>query len=124
MFSPHGIAYQSLQPFVDSHLKQQSALPLTALLHCFDRIENPWYLGGNICTGMPGGLEIARRLRAKVWISAHDGDKDVSGISTTQLVTTKYKRDDLEKALGSGDGVVVTQALLLESGDEKTIPSF
>lgn len=121
MFSPHGIVYPSLQPFVDSHLKHQSALPLTALLHCFNRIENPWYLGGNICTGMPGGVEIARRLHAKVWISSHDGDKDVSGIVTTQLVTTKYKRDDIEKALALEDGVVVTQALLLESGDEKTI---
>ncbi|KAK7952023.1 uncharacterized protein PG986_007751 [Apiospora aurea] len=79
IFSPHGINYAHLVPYASSHLVSEAALPLTALLHCMDSISNPWWLGGNICAGLPAGAEIARRLCARVWLSAHDGDKTVRG---------------------------------------------
>jgi hypothetical protein len=102
IFSPHGIPYTSLHPYVQSHLLQENAsIPLTALLHCFDRLSNPWYLGGNICAGYPGGLEIARELQAETWISAHDDDdKETTGIATKKLVIQKWNKEEVTNLAG------------------------
>ncbi|KAK8083122.1 hypothetical protein PG996_001903 [Apiospora saccharicola] len=103
IFSPHGINYAHLAPYASSHLVSEAALPLTALLHCMDSISNPWWLGGNICAGLPAGAEIARRLCARVWLSAHDGDKDVKGLATGLLKTRKYGRDEVLDVVSPGD---------------------
>ncbi|KAI1345289.1 hypothetical protein F5Y15DRAFT_23165 [Xylariaceae sp. FL0016] len=99
IFSPHGLSYANLASYATSHLVSEAALPLTALLHCMDRINNPWWLGGNICAGVPYGAEIASMLGAKVWVSAHDGDKDVRGLATGMLKTRKWKREEIEGAI-------------------------
>jgi len=96
IYSPHGCNYKSISPYASAHLVTQAALPLTALLHCFDRIQNPWYLGGNICAGFPGGLEIAQNLLARCWISAHDGDKDTRGMGTLQIKTRHFAKKEVE----------------------------
>ena len=36
--------------------------------------QNPWYMGGNIGSGLPGGSEIVQSLLAKAWNSADDGE--------------------------------------------------
>ncbi|OWP06984.1 hypothetical protein B2J93_7718 [Marssonina coronariae] len=95
--APHGIAWKALEPYAATHLQPQGALPVTALLHCFDRIQNAWYLGGNICSGLPGGIEVAQRLQAQVWISAHDGEKEIQGLANRNLVVQKFARADVEK---------------------------
>ncbi|KAI6093939.1 hypothetical protein F4821DRAFT_7800 [Hypoxylon rubiginosum] len=140
LFSPHGISYEHLVPYVTSHLVSEAALPLTALLHCMDSITNPWWLGGNICAGVPAGAEIATKLGARVWISAHDGEKEVRGLATGMLKTKRWKREEVEEALGpraempkpneeklgharntstgSGSGGVTTEVLRLGSGGE------
>jgi hypothetical protein len=41
IFAPHGISYSSLHAYTVSYLAPIGALPLTALLHCFDSIDNP-----------------------------------------------------------------------------------
>ncbi|OTB08702.1 hypothetical protein M426DRAFT_7428 [Hypoxylon sp. CI-4A] len=139
IFSPHGISFIDLAPYATSHLVAEAALPLTALLHCMDSISNPWWLGGNICSGVPAGAEIATRLGARVWLSAHDGEKDVRGLATTMLKTKRWNREEVEGALsphamGSGPGPdklghvrkvssgsaggVNTEIMRLNSGDE------
>ena len=95
IYSPHGINYSSLQSYVTSHLVAEAALPLTALLHCFDSVSNPWWLGGKIILGAPAGVEIATRLGARAWFSAHDGDKDVKGVFTGALHTTRFNAEDV-----------------------------
>jgi len=95
LFSPHGIAYASLSPYVTGHLAAEAALPLTCLLHCFDSVSNPWWLGGNILLGAPAGREIVTRLGARAWVSAHDGDKEVRGIATRLLRTRRWRRDEV-----------------------------
>ena len=97
IYSPHGVTYSHVLPYATSHLVSRAALPLTLLLHAFDRVQNPWYLGGNISMGMPGGLEIARNLLAKCWISAHDEDKEKSGFSVAKLCISKYSVADVTK---------------------------
>lgn len=103
-----------------SHLIQQAALPLTCLLHSFDRIQNPWYLGGNISTGLPGGIEIADKLLARVWVGAHDEDKDNTGLSVMKIVTRKYSAQEVQALVdkerkGTKVGVEVKA---LDSGEE------
>lgn len=141
LYSPHGISYAYLSTYVTSHLVAEAALPLTALLHCMDSISNPWWLGGNICAGVPTGAEIATRLGARVWISAHDGEKDVRGLATGMLKTRRWRREEIEGALGppeerkpgdkktghvrkvsAGSGCAVsTEIMRLGSGDEVVV---
>lgn len=128
IFSPHGVPYTALHLYAQSHLLQETAsLPLTALIHSFDRISNPWYLGGNICAGFPGGVEIARKLRAGTWISAHDENKDTTGIASKALIIRRWDRDKVEEEVRSmNDGVGIdekgngggTKAVVLDVGEE------
>ncbi|KAH8675496.1 hypothetical protein BX600DRAFT_507733 [Xylariales sp. PMI_506] len=108
VFAPHGVSCASLLPYATSHLVAEAALPLTALLHCMDSVANPWWFGGNICAGMLVGAEIARRLGARVWASAHDGDKDVRGLATGFLKVRRWGMDEIqcsiESDLGNVDG--------------------
>lgn len=105
LFSPHGITYPSLHSYATTHLAAESALPLTALLHCFDTVDNPWWLGGNILLGAPAGTETATKLGARAWISAHDGDKEVKGFANALLKTRKHAREDVLRKLRSGRGL-------------------
>ncbi|RDL36638.1 Uncharacterized protein BP5553_05990 [Venustampulla echinocandica] len=124
IYSPHGCSYKTLSPYITSHLISEAALPLTALLHCFDRVTNSWYLGGNICSGFPGGLEIAQNLCARAWISAHDGDKETRGVATTNIVIQKYDKEHVESVVSPKSEKfpnrrMGTEAVVLEIGEEK-----
>jgi hypothetical protein len=99
IYSPHGVPYDVIYPYASSHLVNEAALPLTALIHSFDIVDNPWYLGGNVSAGSPGGLKIARSLYARSWISAHDADKDNRGISVLQTRIGKFAVDDIRTLL-------------------------
>lgn len=66
-----------------------------------DSISNPWWLGGNICAGVPFGAEIASKLGARLWISAHDGEKDVRGLATALLKTYRWNDEEIESVLDS-----------------------
>lgn len=96
------MTYPHILPYATSHLVTAAALPLTLLLHSFDRVQNPWYLGGNISAGSPGGLEIAQNLFAKYWISAHDEDKDNTGFGVGQVVTRKYSVEEVKRMVEEG----------------------
>ncbi|KAI0012150.1 hypothetical protein F4779DRAFT_569606 [Xylariaceae sp. FL0662B] len=139
IFSPHGISYTNLAPYATSHLVAEAALPLTALLHCMDSISNPWWLGGNISAGVPAGAEIATCLGARIWLSAHDGEKDVRGLATGMLKTKRWRREEVEVAVhpvgedknhneklgharvASKGGSIGTEIMRLSSGDEVAV---
>ncbi|CAF9907131.1 MAG: hypothetical protein HETSPECPRED_007047 [Heterodermia speciosa] len=116
IYSPHGVPYSLLRPYASSHLVSAAALPLTALLHSFDRVENPWWLGGNVNAGLPGGVEIAQNLMAKCWISAHDEDKENSGLSVKKVVTRKYNSAEVREMIAKGKGA--TGVAVLDCGEE------
>lgn len=103
LYSPHGLALSDLQPYIQNHLVRLGALPLTLLFHSFDRAENPWYLGGNITTGVQGGAEIARALMARCWISAHDEAKDDRGLSVKKLRVQRITADEVRNHLSEGE---------------------
>lgn len=121
--APHGISYKTIRGWASAHLLQTRALPLTALLHCFDVISNPWYLGGNICSGFPTGRLIAENLCAKVWISAHDGEKDTTGVASLRLKQQKFEREHVESIISPRsekfpERKIGTEAVVLDAGEE------
>lgn len=123
LYSPHGVPYDLIQPYASSHLVTESALPLTALVHSFDRVENPWYLGGNISAGSPGGLHIARSLYAQTWISAHDADKKNRGLSVMQTRIGKFAVEEIETMFKQGRdnklrSSTPTKLVVLAAGEE------
>lgn len=127
IFSPHGCNTSTLASYTTHHLIPTAALPLTALLHCFDEVKNTWYFGGKICNGMPGGVGIAQALNARVWISAHDADKEVGGISIKKLGIKKYEREVVEAVVSPRrEGFVQeegTKAVILGVGEELVLSS-
>ena len=122
IYSPHGVDYSVIKPFAASHLVAESALPLTAFLHGFDRIDNPWYLGGNISTGVSGGLPIARNLQTRYWISAHDEDKEVGGVTASSIRKVKYTREEVATLLQTSKGKSGTDVVVLDVGENMVIP--
>ena len=115
IYSPHGVNYSLIRAYASSHLVQTAALPLTLLLHSFDRVSNPWWMGGNIAAGLPGGVEIARNLMARCWISAHDEDKENSGVSVASIKKIKYTTGEVSSMVGEGGGF--TRVLNLVCGE-------
>lgn len=95
LYSPHGISPSHLTSFMTCHLAPLNALPLTLLFHSITQETNPWFLGGKVVSGLPGGLEVAKRWGARNWISAHDEEKDTTGLAIRML---KSKRLAIEEA--------------------------
>ena len=105
LYSPHGLAASAVRAYAAFHLVPAAALPLTALLHPFNQTRNPWYLGGVVIAGLPGGLEVARLLGAKCWVSAHDGEKEQGGWAVRTARTRRWGREGVRRVLeGSGAG--------------------
>ncbi|KAK4549297.1 hypothetical protein LTR36_007756 [Oleoguttula mirabilis] len=103
LYTPHGVSSTTLTPYIDRHLRPTSAgAPLTALFHCLNTEENPWFLGGIVANGAPGGTAIARQLRAQHWIGAHDEAKDLRGVATTWIKSRLYTVGDVEGMLREG----------------------
>jgi hypothetical protein len=128
IYSPHGVSYEVIRPWASSHLVTEAALPLTALIHSFDRVENPWYLGGNISAGSPGGIQIAQSLYARAWISAHDADKNNRGLSVKQTRVGKYAVEEIKRLLQQEEKIKLSTSrqvnvIALASGEEHRIES-
>jgi hypothetical protein len=99
LYSPHGVCYAALESYAASFLAKESALPLTALFHSINTEENPWFMGGVVAAGYPGGAEIVRNLGARFWISAHDEVKDNQGWSVTWIKSTVYSAEEAQQKL-------------------------
>ncbi|KAK5126337.1 hypothetical protein LTR85_010573 [Meristemomyces frigidus] len=103
LYTPHGVSYTTLSSYIDRHLRPTAAgAPLTALFHSINTEENPWFMGGIVANGAPGGTVIARQLRAKHWISAHDELKDNRGMATTWIKSKQYTVGEVEQMLKEG----------------------
>ncbi|TID14321.1 hypothetical protein E2P81_ATG09200 [Venturia nashicola] len=119
LYSPHGAPYSCIHPWATSHLISNSALPLLALIHSFTQVDMPWYMGGNMATGSPGGIEIARNLLPKIWIGAHDERKVVAGMLTRGIERTDFEPDEVKRGLeGVAGKLGRTDILTLRAGME------
>ncbi|GAB0137695.1 hypothetical protein EsDP_00005951 [Epichloe bromicola] len=97
IFSPHGIPYRDIEPYATSHLLAEAALPLTVLLHSFDTVSRPWWLGGTLTSGFEDGQEIIAKLGARVWISACDAENNTSGLARRFTRRRRYTRDQVRQ---------------------------
>lgn len=73
-------------------------------------------MGGNINSGLPGGMQITQNLMAKCWISAHDEEKDNTGLSVMRVVTRKHHIDEVRSMVGG-----CTQVAVLGVGEERIL---
>ncbi|CAK4032311.1 Hypothetical predicted protein [Lecanosticta acicola] len=127
LYTPHGTDFASLQAYVRNHLSPlHGALPVTALFHSLNYEANPWWFGGVVCAGAPGGIKVARGLDAKYWISVHDELKEVEGWGTTLLTSRPYSSQEVVKMLREADGIgggrgMGTEVCVLGSGQEKRL---
>lgn len=99
VYSPHGVAYDILEPWVTSHLAPEAALPPVAIIHSTTAVNAPWRHGGNLIAGCPGGVDLARRLLPTAWIAAHDVDNTKMGGAVKDIQRTEYKIRDVETGL-------------------------
>lgn len=126
IYCPHGLAYSPhLIPYATHHLVQHAALPLSTLIHGIDRVDNPWYMGGNVNGGILSGMEIAKNLMARHWIGAHDEEKENSGLSVMKTRFKKFALDEVRELVrkefsGCGWGCDVRN---LECGEEFVVKS-
>ncbi|KAI9823612.1 MAG: hypothetical protein M1832_002393 [Thelocarpon impressellum] len=121
IYAPHGAAYPMVRDYASSHLVAEAALPLTALLHSFDRVQNPWWLGGNVSSGMPGGMQIARSLMARCWISAHDEEKEVRGLTSIPVRTRKHTPDEVRRAVAGAMGKRGAEVVVLGMDEDLSL---
>lgn len=53
--------------------------------------------------GTEGGVQIARGLMARCWLSAHDEAKDDQGLSVKKLKLSRMSPEEVRRALWSGE---------------------
>ena len=123
IYTPHGVQPQVLDSYIANYLRPLSALPVSALFHSINVEENPWFMGGLVAAGAPGGLKIAANVETKHWISAHDEVKDNKGIATVWIKSRQYEVDEVQSMLreaGAGD----TKVHKLGVGEVLRIPEL
>ncbi|KAK5085840.1 hypothetical protein LTS08_006577 [Lithohypha guttulata] len=119
LYTPHGLPLSDIQDYIKSHLVPlPGALPLTCLLHSFDYAKNPWWFGGNIMMGAEGGIQIARTLMARCWISAHDEEKDDRGVAVKLLKCNRNNADMVRDKLASTEKGWDCDVRSLDVGEE------
>lgn len=69
--------------------------------------------------GAPAGREIALRLGARVWVSCHDGAKEVKGLATGWLRTKKWEREDVQRGVREEDEE--RRAAMVKQGGKKDL---
>ncbi|KAF2481951.1 hypothetical protein BDY17DRAFT_340065 [Neohortaea acidophila] len=82
IYTPHGVSPSTLRPYISNHLAPLDALPVSLLFHGLTTAENPWYMGGRVANGAPGGVQIAEQFGVRHWIRAHDEEKINKGVAT------------------------------------------
>lgn len=122
VYTPHGLSSSAIEQYAASFLKPLGALPLTALFHAVNTEQNPWYMGGNVVSGLPGGIELVKRLGARYWISAHDEIKETTGLAVKLLKSRVYDVEEaqgiLDRESGPSMGSTRTKIVDLDIGEE------
>ncbi|KPM38059.1 hypothetical protein AK830_g8478 [Neonectria ditissima] len=128
IFSPHGIPYRGLEPYATTHLVTEAALPLTALLHCFDAVAMPWWRPSSVDSDTPDGQSIAAALGAKAWVSTRVAGRDThqgwAGKMASRMARTRrYRQSEVRPeldptALNSQKKAPQTEIMSLAVGEE------
>ncbi|KAH9823598.1 NAD(P)-binding protein, partial [Teratosphaeria destructans] len=115
IYTPHGISLSALRPYLDHHLHPITSahltpdhtgtdrLPVTALFHGLNTEQNPWFMGGLVSHGAPKGIELAKALRPRHWVSAHDEQKENRGLSVSWIKSRQYSAKAVQAMLEEGE---------------------
>lgn len=85
LYVAHGCRLESIELWFRSNPNVRCV----ALLHGFEKISNPFWLGGLLNYGFRSASEIVVALRIPIWISTHDENKKATG-----LVSKFLQRDN------------------------------
>lgn len=113
VYAPHGLTSSFLEPYKTHHL-HDTAVDL--LFHSLNTEANPKLLGGVVSNGAPGGVAIAKMLRPRRWVGAHDEVKENAGLATKLIRSRVYDLDDVEAMLRR-EGVLGTRVSCLGVGE-------
>lgn len=111
LFSPHGSPLDCVRPW----LEDLDGGKLDLMLWPWNRVANPWWLGGVISGGFPSGKPVCEAVEVGGWVSAHDEEKRVEGWVSGWIAKTRWNADEVGK---STDGRV--KALKLGAGETAT----
>ncbi|KAK6358964.1 hypothetical protein TWF696_000136 [Orbilia brochopaga] len=76
LYTPHGVPASALTTYLAS-----IPLPLTALLHCFVRVDNPRWLGGTVSAGAPNAFRIVEETKRLRGEQARRAEEPISPMS-------------------------------------------
>ncbi|MBA7492862.1 hypothetical protein ES702_03415 [subsurface metagenome] len=74
--------------------------------------------------GVNGGIQIARALMAKNWISAHDEDKDNKGVGVKLLKCDRNDAYAVREKIAQIDGTWECEVISLDVGREVSLTSY
>jgi L-ascorbate metabolism protein UlaG (beta-lactamase superfamily) len=118
LYTPHGLSLDLITPWATKHLLPLSALPLSCMMHAFNSVAGPWFMGGNFVHGSPRGVEIAAALQPRVWVGAHDEEKRKTGLATRGIQTVRFDVEDVREKVGAVGG---TEVVVLAAGESVRI---
>ena len=100
IYSPHGVQVSDIAPYMEKYLRLQGVLSPTLLLHSFTRVVLPWYMGaGKMLYGADNGIALAKYLRPRIWLSAHDEDKVRQGAILRKIQEVPKTVEEVGKLL-------------------------
>lgn len=123
IYTPHGVSPSTLRPYISNHLAPLDALPVSLLFHGLTTAENPWYMGGRVANGAPGGVQIAEQFGVRHWIRAHDEEKINKGVATLLTKMRPYGPEKVEAVLRH-EGIFDTKVHELDVGGVIRIPEL
>lgn len=71
--------------------------------------------------GLDGGIQIARALMARNWISAHDEAKDDRGVGVKLLKCDRNDVDAVKRKIAQVDGAWQCEVMSMDVGAETTL---
>jgi hypothetical protein len=95
LFTPHGSPLSAVERWLDG-LKDRR---LDVLLHPWNRVKRPLWLGGVISSGFSDGRAICKYSKVGTWVSTHDAKKIETGFVKSWLKTRVYGSNEVHMHL-------------------------
>jgi hypothetical protein len=122
IYTPHGLAPHLLKSYLTNHLSTLGALPVLALFHSMTAESNPWFMGGKVALGAPGGVQLAKAVGGvRYWISAHDEEKQNLGLATKWCKSRAYGLEEVSGMLAEA-AMGETVVMRLGVGEKAKLP--
>jgi hypothetical protein len=116
------LAPHLLKSYLTNHLSTLGALPVLALFHSMTAESNPWFMGGKVALGAPGGVQLAKAVGGvRYWISAHDEEKQNLGLATKWCKSRAYGLEEVSGMLAEA-AMGETVVMRLGVGEKAKLP--